>query len=89
MCFLKSAIFTLAAPKEGSYTPTPQRRAASRRFENLVGVWLSLVEHRVRDAGVAGSNPATPTIFLKNLKFLSHHLVCIAASNLWDMVSHG
>ena len=26
-----------------------------------VGVWLSLVEHRVRDAGVAGSNPATPT----------------------------
>ena len=27
-----------------------------------VGVWLSLVEHRVRDAGVAGSNPATPTI---------------------------
>jgi hypothetical protein len=25
-------------------------------------VWLSLVEHRVRDAGVAGSNPATPTI---------------------------
>lgn len=26
-----------------------------------VGVWLSPVEHRVRDAGVAGSNPATPT----------------------------
>jgi hypothetical protein len=26
-----------------------------------VGVWLSLVEHCVRDAGVAGSNPATPT----------------------------
>ena len=25
------------------------------------GVWLSLLEHRVRDAGVAGSNPATPT----------------------------
>ena len=30
-----------------------------------VGVWLSLVEHRVRDAGVAGSNPATPTILPK------------------------
>src|ERR1700682_4162167 len=28
----------------------------------LVGVWLSPVEHCVRDAGVAGSNPATPTI---------------------------
>ena len=27
-----------------------------------VGVWLSLVEHLVRDEGVAGSNPATPTI---------------------------
>ena len=26
-----------------------------------VGVWRSLVAHRVRDAGVAGSNPATPT----------------------------
>jgi hypothetical protein len=25
-------------------------------------VWLSPVEHCVRDAGVAGSNPATPTI---------------------------
>src|SRR6516162_3434773 len=25
------------------------------------GVWLSLVEHLVRDEGVAGSNPATPT----------------------------
>jgi hypothetical protein len=29
-----------------------------------VGVWLSLVEHLVRDEGVAGSNPATPTSFL-------------------------
>jgi hypothetical protein len=27
-------------------------------------VWLSPVEHCVRDAGVAGSNPATPTIDL-------------------------
>ena len=29
----------------------------------LVGAWLSLVEHRVRDAGVGGSNPLAPTIF--------------------------
>jgi hypothetical protein len=28
-----------------------------------IGVWLSLVEHLVRDEGVAGSNPATPTSF--------------------------
>jgi hypothetical protein len=32
------------------------------KARSKVGVWLSLVEHRVRDAGVAGSNPATPTI---------------------------
>ena len=31
------------------------------KARSKVGVWLSLVEHRVRDAGVAGSNPATPT----------------------------
>ena len=34
------------------------------KARSKVGVWLSLVEHRVRDAGVAGSNPATPTISL-------------------------
>ena len=27
-------------------------------------MWLSLVEHRVRDAGVAGSNPVIPTILI-------------------------
>ena len=31
------------------------------------GVWLSLVEHLVRDEGVAGSNPATPTNLFKRL----------------------
>ena len=31
-----------------------------------VGVWLSLVEHLVRDEGVAGSNPATPTKLNRN-----------------------
>jgi hypothetical protein len=30
-------------------------------------VWLSLVEHLVRDEGVAGSNPATPTKNFKDL----------------------
>src|SRR6476660_336208 len=28
-----------------------------------VGEWLSLVEHLVRDQGVGGSNPLSPTIF--------------------------
>ena len=27
------------------------------------GAWLSLVEHLAWDQGVAGSNPAAPTIF--------------------------
>ena len=35
-------------------------RAALRR---IVGVWLSLVEHSVRDREVDGSNPFTPTTF--------------------------
>ncbi len=30
---------------------------------DLVGTWLRLVEHSVRDAGVGGSNPLVPTIF--------------------------
>ena len=28
---------------------------------SFVGTWLSLVEHYVRDVGVAGSNPVVPT----------------------------
>src|SRR6185369_6458895 len=31
---------------------------------NTVGEWLSLVEHLVRDQGVGGSNPLSPTNFL-------------------------
>jgi hypothetical protein len=43
--------------------------ASSIRRPPNFGVWLSLVEHRVRDAGVAGSNPATPTNWDKGLDF--------------------
>ena len=32
---------------------------------DLVGEWLSLVEHLVRDQGVGGSNPLSPTNFFK------------------------
>ena len=28
----------------------------------VIGEWLSLVEHLVRDQGVGGSNPLSPTI---------------------------
>ena len=30
-----------------------------------VGEWLSLVEHLVRDQGVGGSNPLSPTIYFQ------------------------
>jgi hypothetical protein len=32
-----------------------------------VGEWLSLVEHLVRDQGVGGSNPLSPTIYFQRL----------------------
>jgi hypothetical protein len=32
-------------------------------YATKVGEWLSLVEHLVRDQGVGGSNPLSPTIF--------------------------
>jgi hypothetical protein len=31
------------------------------RLDGCVGEWLSLVEHLVRDQGVGGSNPLSPT----------------------------
>ena len=36
--------------------------------EDLVGAWLSLVEHLVRDQGVGGSNPLAPTIKISGLQ---------------------
>ena len=45
----------LAGAECGLYKPPAALTLAN------VGVWLSLVEHLVRDEGVAGSNPATPT----------------------------
>jgi hypothetical protein len=38
---------------------------------NAVGEWLSLVEHLVRDQGVGGSNPLSPTILFKHLNWTS------------------
>ena len=32
----------------------------------FVGEWLSLVEHLVRDQGVGGSNPLSPTNVIEN-----------------------
>ena len=39
-------------------------RFRSSSFD-LVGAWLSLVEHLVRDQGVGGSNPLAPTNYFK------------------------
>ena len=40
------------------------RQAAPQRYalQPMFGEWLSLVEHLVRDQGVGGSNPLSPTI---------------------------
>ena len=39
--------------------------------KTVIGEWLSLVEHLVRDQGVGGSNPLSPTIYLAQLVELS------------------
>ena len=36
---------------------------------HYVGMWLSLVEHLVRDQGVAGSNPVIPTMISRGYGF--------------------
>ena len=40
----------------------PPRPSVAEAFQRSVGEWLSLVEHLVRDQGVGGSNPLSPTI---------------------------
>ncbi len=40
----------------------------TRRIPQSVGEWLSLVEHLVRDQGVGGSNPLSPTNLLKQMR---------------------
>ena len=54
--------WTLAASETHGYKPRPHFGATPCGPAPTVGVWLSLVEHCVRDAGVGGSNPRTPTI---------------------------
>ena len=41
----------------------PERRCRIEELQikQYVGEWLSLVEHLVRDQGVGGSNPLSPT----------------------------
>jgi hypothetical protein len=51
-----SRAFTKASARSLSV----RKRPSNRKF----GEWLSLVEHLVRDQGVGGSNPLSPTITL-------------------------
>jgi hypothetical protein len=40
-------------------------------LQPMFGEWLSLVEHLVRDQGVGGSNPLSPTNKINNLQKFS------------------
>jgi hypothetical protein len=44
---------------------------------SAVGEWLSLVEHLVRDQGVGGSNPLSPTIYFKRLQRLDPRVLWV------------
>ena len=65
----KNGDFAREAEDIGEQGPEPvdpqgahRLRRASREVRGVgLGEWLSLVEHLVRDQGVAGSNPVSPT----------------------------
>lgn len=47
-------------------------------FIGHIGMWLSLVEHYVRDVGAAGSNPVIPTIYMVRLGVRTEPFSCQA-----------
>jgi hypothetical protein len=47
------------------FGPRDSRAIPQIALLDSVGEWLSLVEHLVRDQGVGGSNPLSPTNFFK------------------------
>ena len=60
----------------GSQLRRPCKLVGKTGLAVFVGEWLSLVEHLVRDQGVGGSNPLSPTNFFKQMQVLtSDHLV--------------
>ena len=44
----------------------------------MFGEWLSLVEHLVRDQGVGGSNPLSPTIRFNHLQISESSYLILA-----------
>jgi hypothetical protein len=68
-----------AAPRDGGFCytkpsasngKTHQATPEDTLLQTMFGEWLSLVEHLVRDQGVGGSNPLSPTIIFNNLQSL-------------------
>ena len=45
-----------------------RQRPCDTHLQPKFGEWLSLVEHLVRDQGVGGSNPLSPTILSRTIK---------------------
>ena len=55
----------------------------SSSADRIVGEWLSLVEHLVRDQGVGGSNPLSPTISNQPLTILQILQIEPLVRRLW------
>ena len=60
---MNSATLIQAHQRDCTHQAAPRDSLLHDRF----GEWLSLVEHLVRDQGVGGSNPLSPTIKIKDL----------------------
>jgi hypothetical protein len=56
-------VFASALQRDQPGAPSARKHPSNCKF----GEWLSLVEHLVRDQGVGGSNPLSPTIHCYNL----------------------
>jgi hypothetical protein len=56
---------TLIKRNQGAKRARP--RPKDTLLQPMFGEWLSLVEHLVRDQGVGGSNPLSPTIKSRNI----------------------
>ena len=79
--------------------PERARGFESHLLRHIIGMWLSLVEHYVRDVGAAGSNPVIPTtsrsrksgLILSAFHFLNIYYMpgCSAAGSALDWGSRG
>ncbi|MEY2393794.1 MAG: hypothetical protein QOF94_139 [Acidobacteriaceae bacterium] len=62
---------TAGCYNRGAYRESKVRGEIAFVATAFVGEWLSLVEHLVRDQGVGGSNPLSPTNLFKYLNCTS------------------